>query len=31
MRAKDLSELRAEVHTVAQKHRPEPQKTARRA
>ena len=31
MRAKDLSQLRAEVHTVAQKHRPEPQKADRRA
>lgn len=31
MAAKDLANLRAEVHTVAQKHRPEPaQKAVRR-
>jgi hypothetical protein len=29
MAAKDLAQLRAEVHTVAQKHRPEPAKAVR--
>lgn len=30
MAAKDLAKLRAEVHTLAQKHRPEPAATTQR-